>query len=66
MNVDTKPYRQKYAKRPAGRYMAYPPGGADVKRLCDAIELLTRLVRDIQSGLPTEQQNEVERQLWHI
>jgi hypothetical protein len=46
--------------------MAYPPGGADVKRLCDAIELLTRLVRDIQSGLPTEQQNEVERQLWHI
>lgn len=66
IDVDTKPFREKYAKREHGRNMAYPPGGADVHLLCDAIERLTRLVRDMQAGLPTDVQNEVERRLWNI
>lgn len=66
IEVDTKPFREKYAKRKQGRNMAYPPGGADVNRLCDAVERLMRLVREIQTELPTDGQNEVERRLWYI
>ena len=62
----TKPYRKRYAKRPHGRSMAYPPGGEDVLRLCDAVDRLQRLVRDIQRELPVDRQNEVERRLWRI
>lgn len=62
--MDTRQYREKYAKRQHGRNMAHPPGGADVMRLCDAVDRLTRLVREIQAELPTDGQNEVERKLW--
>lgn len=64
--MDTKPFRDKYAKREHGRNLAYPPGGADVHRLCDAVDRLTRLVREMQADLPTDGQNEVERRLWYI
>jgi hypothetical protein len=66
IDVDTKPFRDKYAKRVHGRNLSYPAGGADVHRLCNAVDRLTRLVRDLQAELPTDQQNEVERRLWNI
>ena len=66
--VDTKRFRDKYAKRQYGSNLfdRYPPGGVDVIRLCDAVDRLTRLVREIQAELPTDLQNEVERKLWSI
>ena len=64
--MDTRSYRKKYAKREHGHNMAYPPGGADVIRLCDAVDQLLAIVRDIQMILPTEGQNDVERRLWRI
>ena len=64
--METAEYRVKYAKRPHGRNMAYPPGGRDVIRLCDGVDALKRLIRDIQMELPTDRQNEVERRLWNI
>ena len=64
--METDEYRVKYAKRPHGRNTAFPPGGRDVIRLCNAVDDLKRLVRDIQLNLPTDRQNEVERRLWNI
>ena len=68
MNMETQQYREKYKKRPFGNNLfdRFPPGGADVYRLCDAIDRLQQLVRDIQVKLPTDDQNEVESRLWNI
>ena len=69
MNImDTKSYRKKYAKKSFGKdvFFRHPPGGADVIRLCDAVDRLIQIVREIQFDLPTEEQNEVERKLWNI
>ena len=62
--METAEYRVKYAKRPHGKNMAYPPGGRDVIRLCDCVDALILLVREMQIDLPTDRQNDVERKLW--
>lgn len=63
--LDTNAYRVKYARRPHARGVsALPAGGADVLRLCEAVDALMRLVRDIQRQLPTDEQNAIERRLW--
>lgn len=64
--LDTKPYRQKYEKRKHGRTIAHPPGGGDVIRLCDAVDSLIQLVREIQAELPINAQAEVQRKLLEI
>jgi len=66
--MDTRTFREKYKKRPYGSdlFDRYPAGGEDVIRLCDTVDRLMRLVREIQAELPTDGQNEVERKLWNI
>ena len=66
--MDTRPYREKYAKRHYGSnlFNRYPPGGADVIRLCDAVDRLTKIIRECQAELPTDAQNDVERKLWGV
>jgi hypothetical protein len=51
IDVDTRPFRKKYKKRHYGSNLfdQYPAGGADVIRLCDAVDRLTRIVREIQA-----------------
>ena len=63
--METKHYREKYGKRPYGSNLfdRYPPGGADVNRLCDAVDRLTLLVRDMQRAVPADMQNEIERRM---
>jgi len=62
--MTTTVYRRKYAKRQRGALIAYPAGGQDVYRLCQSVDSLERLVREIQRELPTDRQNDVERRLW--
>ena len=64
--MNTKTLRHKYRKRfyDYGISNRYPPGGADVHQLCDAVDGLVALVRHAQHQLPTEQQNEIEQRLW--
>jgi hypothetical protein len=66
--LDTKAYRKKYARRQYGNNLfdRYPPGGADVIRLCDTVDALTAIVRDCQRRMCAEDQNEIERKLWGI
>jgi len=65
--IDTSEYRAKYCRRhlPNGG-VAHPAGGHDVLRLCNAIDRLTSIVRDLQCQVSTETQNEVERKLWEV
>lgn len=59
--------RDKYQKRHAasGR-LFFPPGGADIMRLCDISERLLAIVRELQHAQDTAGQNETERKLWVI
>ena len=49
----------------AGR-MRFPAGGEDIHKLCNAIEHLLAIIRSVQTQLPIEGQNEVERRLWMV
>ena len=67
MKTNTNLYRKKYEKKmdSAGR-MRFPAGGEDIHKLCNAIEHLLAIIRSVQTQLPIEGQNEVERRLWMV
>jgi hypothetical protein len=62
----TRHMREKYRSKSYGNglFNRRPPGGEDVIRVCDLADRLEQIVRTMQHQLPTDQQNEIERQLW--
>lgn len=44
IQIELNRLKAKYAKRPCGKKMAYPPGGADVNTLIKIIEELIKEV----------------------
>lgn len=62
--IDTKKLRAKYAKKKTRNgVMQFPAGGQDVYELCDAVDSLRGLLRDIQRRVPIELQNEIETRM---
>jgi hypothetical protein len=63
-----KAMRMKYQKRKMklGFPDRYPPGGADIQMLCDKLDLLVDLTRDMQCWIPTEKQNYVQQRLFFM
>lgn len=65
----TKRMRDKYRAKQIGGgiFDRRPAGGNDVISLCDAVDRLESLVRDLQRRSATaEEQNRIERELWSI
>lgn len=62
-----KALRKKYELKPDYIHrMRRPAGGNDVIMLCDVIDELEGLLRDIQHISPTDTQNIIERRLFAI
>lgn len=65
--MDTTHYRKKYAKQKRGNHEAYPPGGADVMRLCDAVDALVLLINETKASIPPDAKlAHVERTLFML
>lgn len=63
----TKRMREKYRAKQigGGLFDRRPAGGNDVVSLCDAVDRLESLVRDLQRRVESaEEQNRIERELW--
>lgn len=63
----TKCMREKYRAKQIGSsiFDRRPAGGNDVVLLCDAVDRLESLVRDLQRRTENaDEQNRIERELW--
>lgn len=59
-----KKYREKYSKRVDSRGIKrFPVAGKDVNYLLDVIDRLEKIIKDLQCGLSTEEQNKIEMKL---